>query len=394
MARSVYADEITAGERSRLLSTPFSELRHTATGREVITYHSLSGKQFGWLARELGYKPASDSLQRVLDAISRDDPVYSTYPKQKRSGGVRKILVPMEPLKEVQRRILDKMLTLYPVSESAFGYSGGSVFDAIKPHLVAGNGSLFSTDIEDAFGSVRFEAVFEALYGLPMYDNYEYFREPGYLSWEVAYALCLIVTCDERLPQGAPSSPRLFDMVFKPIDRRLERLARKVKGTYTRFADNIYFSMPQSEFPRIVARAVIRTIHENRSSRRGGLMDANRFQCHKTCARPLGGEAIRVLGVNVASGEIHLSRQLKRRIRLSIHRMNWLLANTPDDLDSTMKCWGILQGQMSFASQCWGTLRGQLSFASQAGLPGPLQKEYDRTRRNYEGLIFGANWPP
>lgn len=376
MSKAVWAEEISAEERSRLLSDPHSELRYTVSGHELIVYHALDDRQFFWLAKELGYKQWSDTLHLVLEALHRDEPVYSLYFKKKRSGGHRRIHVPMDSLKDVQRRVLDNILTLYHVSKSAFGYSGGSVYDAIRPHLEAGNQTLLSTDIEDAFGSVCFEDVFQVLYGLPISDSYKGHQDKGYLSWEAAFALCRIVTCGRRLPQGAPSSPRLFDMVFLKLDRKLEHLAKNVGGVYTRFADNIYFSMPQSQFPEVVARAVIRTIHENRHSRYSyGLMDAQRFRCHKTCTRPLGTEAIRVLGVNVAGGEIHPTRQFKRRIRLSIHRMNWLLNNTSEDTEEVLKCWGILQGQMSFASQ--------------AVLPESLWDEYEAVKNAYEEFFFG-----
>ena len=381
MAEAVYTDELSQYERSCLLSAPYSERRVAqASNRDVIVYHKLDERQLFWLAKELGYRPWSDTLAQVLEAIFWDEPVYSSYFKKKGGGGYRKILVPSDPLKDVQRRILDNVLSLYPVSGSAFGYSGGNVFDALRPHLEAQNESLFSTDIEDAFGSVRFDAIFQTIYGLPINESYQGCQEKGYLSWEVVFALCRIVTCGESLPQGAPTSPRLFDMVFLTIDRKLERLAENVGGIYTRYADNIYFSMPQSEFPPVVARAIIRTIHENRHCKWAyGLMDANRFRCHETRTRSLGAEAIRTLGVNLVDGEIHPTRALKKRIRLSVHRLNWLLVYSPYDIDSITKCWGILQGQMSFASN--GTV------------PESLSKQYEQARLNYEGLIFNGEVP-
>lgn len=379
MAKAVYADELTTSEYDRLLSAPCSELRLTTSGREVIVYHDLNNTQLYWLAKELGYNQQSDTLYRVLEAIYLDEPMYDSYFKKKRSGGVRKIHSPIDSLKDVQGRVLKNVLDLYPTSGSAFGYSKGSIFDAINPHLAASNQILFSTDIKDAFGSVEFESVFQALYGLPMSMNYKNRSEKGYLSWGVAYALCRIVTCGQKLPQGAPTSPYLFDMVFLSLDWNLERLARNVGGMYTRFADNIYFSMPKAEFPGAVARAIIRTIHENRGCRWAGLMQARHFKCHKTTTRTLEDEAIRVLGVNVAGGKIHPTRQLKKRIRLSVHRLNWLLLNTPYDIESIVKCWGILQGQMSFASQ--------------AVLPDSLLEQYSHARNNYEGLLYNGEIP-
>lgn len=384
MTEAIFANELSSYERGCLLGAPYSELRVTLeTNQDVILYHRLNLQQLCWLAKELGYKAWSDTLYQVLEAITWDELVYTIYFKKKRGGDFRKILAPAQPLKDVQKKILKNILALYPTSKSAFGYSGGNVFDAISPHLEVGNQTLFSTDITDAFGSVSFEAVFAGIYGLPITRNYSHERESGYLAWEVAYALTRLTTCGSTLPQGAPTSPRLFDMVFLVIDQKLEHLAENVGGVYTRYADNIYFSMPTQEFPDVIARAIIRTIHENKHHRTcygySDLMQARRFHCHKTCTRPLGDEAIRVLGVNVVGGEIHPTRQLKKRIRLSIHRLNWLLLNTPYDWNSIAKCWGILQGQMAFASK--------------AVLPEPLLRQYQHAKSNYEGLIFNGVVP-
>lgn len=360
MTKMAFVKALSPEERDRLLSDPYSELRVTYhTHEDVILYHELSPKQLFWLAKELRYRTSSGELRDVLETIYRDEPLYQMFLKSKRDGGTRKILVPSDSLKEVQKRVLKYLLPLYSVPSScAFGYSRGSIFDAIRPHVESGNQALFCTDVVDAFSSVRFSQVFRTLYGLGLYDSYKDKEEKGYLTWEVAFALCRIVTCGERLPQGAPTSPVLFDLVFSPIDYKLEHLAERVGGVYTRFADNIYFSMPGNEIPGPIARAIIRAIQGSRD-----LAKAYMFECHKTRTITLGEEAVRILGVNVMNGKILPTRQLKRRIRLSMHRVRWLLSQPDWDSDEFLKCWRLLQGQMSFARQ--------------AELPGSLIAEYE-----------------
>ncbi len=45
-----------------------------------------------------------------------------------------------------------------------------------------------------------------------------------------------------HLPQGAPTSPMLANLVMRPFDRRVEDLARLAGWTYTRYADDLAFS--------------------------------------------------------------------------------------------------------------------------------------------------------
>jgi RNA-directed DNA polymerase len=45
-----------------------------------------------------------------------------------------------------------------------------------------------------------------------------------------------------HLPQGAPTSPALANLAAFPLDVRLTALARSMSATYTRYADDLFFS--------------------------------------------------------------------------------------------------------------------------------------------------------
>jgi hypothetical protein len=49
-----------------------------------------------------------------------------------------------------------------------------------------------------------------------------------------------------RLPQGAPTSPALTNLLCRRLDRRLQGAARKLGFTYTRYADDLTFSAPRA----------------------------------------------------------------------------------------------------------------------------------------------------
>jgi RNA-directed DNA polymerase len=82
-----------------------------------------------------------------------------------------------------------------------------------------------------------------------------YFQTIGW-DGEASQLLVRLCTHDRGLPQGAPTSPRLSNLVNFRLDARLSRLAQKYDAVYTRYADDLTFSFAADE-PKAV-HAVIR----------------------------------------------------------------------------------------------------------------------------------------
>ncbi len=303
-----------------------------------------------WLAKTI--KADDKEIKKVLKQV-RDGPCpYRTILIKKRSGGKRELNVPSESLKKIQKKINKRILKDFAIAENVYGFSGGSIIDAIKPHLKAG--SILCVDIKNAFPSVSFFQLFNFLtkgreiryadrmgiqssfwYG-PYHKAIVEFK-PGYMSWYAARMITQLTTFKNQLPQGAPTSPRLFDIFCKPLDDRLNEFARNVRGTYTRYADNIFFSMPDQEFPKPVKNAV-----SHRMRKEG-------FVPHKFKIGKLDQETLRILGLNLIDQKIHNTRDFKRALKLSIHHMNWLMENEKRNTPEFEKAWQKLRGQMNFA---------------------------------------------
>lgn len=287
-----------------------------------------------WLAKEI--KVNADDLGRVLQAQRSGRPLYEIFYRIKQDGSKRKISAPQESLKKIQRNINRYILESSPVVPNVFGFFGGSILDAIKPHL--GAKTIFCVDIKDAFPSVNYD------------DVIGYFKE--WYSWYTAKILAELTILADELPQGAPTSPKLFDLIFSGTDKELKILAEKHKGIYTRYADNIFFSSNQTEFPKKFRRAILYVIEKEISVREWHQKDRiiqKGWQWHKLRVRKNDKGAIRILGLNVVDKKIHNTRAFKARMKLTIHHLNWLLDRGLHDSPEFEKALNKLHGQMGFA---------------------------------------------
>lgn len=152
----------------------------------------------------------------------------------KRSGGKRLLRVPKPETRRTQDWILREILSRVPVNPCAHGFRPGrSILTNARQH--AGKELVVNLDLEDFFPRISFatvDGVFECL-GYPQ---------------EVAWCLAMLCTCRygrrwrRALPQGAPTSPALANLVCWKLDRRLTGLAGKFGAAYTRYADDLTFS--------------------------------------------------------------------------------------------------------------------------------------------------------
>jgi hypothetical protein len=173
---------------------------------------------------------------------------YIEFEIPKRSGGTRQIMAPLPKLRKVQRDILHKILSSVEIHPAAHGFTTGrSILTNAAPHDKAQ--ILINTDIKDFFPTITYPRVL----GL--------FKSLGY-SGHISTLLSLITTYtprkkmkwkdkdiyvangQRRLPQGAPTSPIISNLVCHRLDARLKRLAELEDINYTRYADDITLSIP------------------------------------------------------------------------------------------------------------------------------------------------------
>lgn len=164
----------------------------------------------GW---SLAEPKSGRQIMRFASANARKS-AYVDFTIPKESGGQRKISAPVKPLKAIQTALNIVLQSIFVPDEHATGFVlEKSVKDNAMIHV--GQTCIFNTDLENFFPSITKLMVRRALH-----------RELGdrLQSNEVINIICKICTVPdssgiEVLPQGAPTSPVLSNIVLKSLDK-------------------------------------------------------------------------------------------------------------------------------------------------------------------------------
>lgn len=192
------------------------------------------------LAEYIGLSP-----ELVSFAVFRSRYLYKKYSIEKKDGSPRWIAQPSRELKAIQAWILRNILDKLHSSNFSKGFEKGcSILDNATPHV--GAGYVLNVDLKDFFPSVSAAKVFKI------------FSSIGY-SEKVAWMLTSLCVFEGWLPQGAPTSPKLANLVCLQLDARIQGYAAKKGLIYTRYADDI--SLSSQTIKKIYnSRSVLKTI--------------------------------------------------------------------------------------------------------------------------------------
>lgn len=167
-----------------------------------------------------------EEIYKIVSSL--ESHYYQQITIKKKNGGDRILSVPAIILKDIQKWILDNVLSKMYVSPYAMGFhKDRSIVTNAKAHV--GKKCVINLDLKEFFPSVKFEKVFRAFY----YYGY---------TISVSYLMARLCTHNNELPQGAPTSPYLSNVVCLKLDKRISELAKKYDASYTRYADDITLS--------------------------------------------------------------------------------------------------------------------------------------------------------
>lgn len=167
---------------------------------------------------------------------------YTSFRIPKRRGGHRAIHAPAPALKTVQRRILRRVLGRLKAHPAATAYEHGHSI-ATHAGFHAGRAIVVRMDLREFFTSTKAARV-RAFFGR--------------IGWDAAAADRLTELCTHggSLPQGAPTSPRLSNLLNWELDARLQKLADALGARYSRYADDLTFSLEADD--QVRAHSLVR----------------------------------------------------------------------------------------------------------------------------------------
>ena len=176
---------------------------------------------------------------------------YYIFKIKKKSGGERTIMAPYDTFGKLLQYFNVILQTLFTPHPSATGFVlGKSIATGAQMHI--GKNYVYNIDLKDFFHSFERKRVKWMFTQAPFNLSGE--REP--LAFLLA-SLCthpIEIEGQTRiiLPQGAPTSPTLTNILCYALDKKLSGLAKRFGATYSRYADDITFSSNKSIFKKEV----------------------------------------------------------------------------------------------------------------------------------------------
>lgn len=245
----------------------------------------------------------------LLDGLanSHNAKAYHTFHIPKKAGGDREIRAPRESLKEVQRRLVRVLSLLYTPPECAFGFiAKRSIVQNAARHCRAR--WVLNIDLEDFFPSINFGRI-RGMLCAPPYS----------IPLRVATRIAALCCHDGVLPQGAPTSPIVANMLARKLDRKLQNFAALHRLRYSRYADDITFSSLRRRFPDAL---IVRDGDDKLrvSNVLLGLVDEAGFRLNERKTRLLHySERQEVTGLVVNTKTVNIPREFVRQVRAMLH---------------------------------------------------------------------------
>lgn len=238
-----------------------------------------------------GNKDDEEKLKLLYTISNHPENFYHKKEIFKKNGKKRHLLVPMPVLKHIQKNILNHVLIGLSVSSYANAYvPGKSLFDNALPHV--NQKIILKLDIKEFFSNITFETLYQAL--------------PNTIFPPAIKVLLLkLCTYEDYLPQGAPTSPYLSNLVMKNFDNYIGEYCCRRNISYTRYSDDLTFS---GDFIVLELKNKVE-----------GFLDVMGFSLNEEKVKVLRSHQRQNVTGLVVNTQLHVSKQYLKKIRQEMY---------------------------------------------------------------------------
>lgn len=274
--------------------------------------------------------------KEVFRLFNIGDSPYSKFPrvKKKKNGKkkVRWIYAPNSALKKQQKEILQAVLYRYASHPCAHAYvAQKNIRSGASQHIH--KAYTIVVDIKNFFPSITKEMIRKALsfytQGFSQEEQTKFFiwnekaeellRAPethelpeDVTSLDILIELC---TYEGVIPQGAPTSGALSNILLYPLDCLLEQVSEENDIVYTRYADDLSFSGDNLEkLKSLVFGYFFKKL------------ELEGFTINKSKVHVLQGQHRFITGLNVHAQGVRPNRKYRRKLRARLARLRNLVS--------------------------------------------------------------------
>lgn len=244
--------------------------------------------------------------------VASSSSYYYRFQISKKIGEARTIFAPKPELKAAQKWILKHILEKIEIHDAAHGFCRHrSIVTNARPHVC--RDVIVKLDIQNFFQSILYKRVKNL------------FCSFGYSERAVTIfgLICTIAEIDDGdrtswedvekryLPQGAPTSPAISNLVCDRLDTHLTKLASDLGFRYTRYADDLTFSSFEKDLHKIN-----NLIHENQL-----IIDREDFTVNPAKIQILSGSVQQIVTGIVVNQQLNLSRRTLKAFRATLYQI-------------------------------------------------------------------------
>lgn len=292
------------------------------------------------------YRIARKELARLISVDLKDityvlyktrvENSYSSFEIPKKNGEPRVIDTPEGKLKWIQRKLSEKLYQVHSnyMTKNGIKTSVSHGFEKNKSIITnayrhKNKKYLLNIDISNFFSSFNFGRV----------QGYFYKSREFMFTKEVATIIAQLVCYKGKLPQGAPTSPIISNLIFNIVDLQILALAKKYRLNYTRYADDMSFSTNNKVFEKE---------HINFIQELSDLLVKNGFEINQNKTRlEYCSSKQEVTGLTV-NNKINASQKFIKNTRSMVNQLYKTNSFQIDGADGTLN---QLEGRFSFINQ-------------------------------------------